>query len=458
MRLRSWGYEKVRSNPYPEERRRIVIGTEHGHSEEHAKEYSEKRSEKKRSFSVREVFRQGRTEQAEGTEEKKEQGQGEAAELLHRLIVQAYRHRASDIHLEPFAHETVVRLRIDGRMVHFASLRASLHPSLIVRLKILGKMNIAERRIPQDGHVRMEVEHEGLNLRISTMPTVFGEKAVVRLLSETYVIEDADTFGMRGENYRRFRRMLSAPNGLIYLTGPTGSGKTTTMYLALEELSRLPVNVMTIEDPVEKNLSGISQCQVNPQAGMTFARGLRGILRQDPDVIMVGETRDAETAEISVRAAITGHLVLSTLHTNEAAGAITRLKDMGTEPYLLADALTGIVAQRLLRRLCPDCAETAEAGGAVRKRLGRPIETIRVPSGCPACRNLGYRGRIAVHEVLLVDPNIREMIVRGAGLEEIRSYAVQEQKMQTLKEGAADLVEEGITSMEEAERVMYAWE
>lgn len=375
--------------------------------------------------------------------------------LLNQLIQRAYRSNASDIHVEPHENKTVVRMRMDGAMAEFVTLQKRIHLPLIARIKILGDMDIAERRLPQDGHFQVKIDGEAVNTRVSVIPTVYGEKAVIRLLVGNRPIDYADTFGMNRQDYDKLRQMLDAPNGLIYLTGPTGSGKTTTLYLVLKELAKRPVNICTIEDPVEENLPGISQCQVNQQKGLTFENGLKALLRQDPDIIMIGETRDQETAAISVRAAITGHLVLSTLHTNDAASSIIRLKDMGVEPYLTANSLVGVVAQRLLRKLCPECAKTVDADEEDWRLLGRRIARIRVPAGCPACSQTGYRGRVAIHEILVADKTVRRMIAEGASVETMREYAVQIQGMRTLKECAAELVEQGITSIDELKKAAY---
>ncbi len=375
--------------------------------------------------------------------------------LLNSLVQRAYHSNASDVHIEPFEDKTVVRMRIDGVIIDFVTLQKSLHASLIARIKILGDMDIAERRIPQDGHFRMKIDSQMVNMRISVIPTVFGEKAVIRLLSGNTRIDHSGTFGMLTEDFDKLNRMLKSPNGLIYMTGPTGSGKTTTLYMILGELAKRQVNISTIEDPVEKNLPRINQCQVNNMAGMTFESGLRALLRQDPDIIMVGETRDSETASISVRAAITGHLVLSTLHTNDALSAIVRLEDMGTEPYMVANSLVGVVAQRLMRKLCPECAKEIETDSQTQEYLGKNVTKIKAAVGCPRCNNTGYRGRIAIHEVLYIDKKLREMIASGAGMEQMKEYALKEQGMMTLKERGAQLVTEGITSMDELFKVAY---
>lgn len=375
--------------------------------------------------------------------------------LLNSLIQRAFHNNASDIHIEPFEDRTTVRMRIDGVIVEFVNLQKSLHASLIARIKILSDMDIAERRIPQDGHFRMRVDKQMVNMRISVIPTVFGEKAVIRLLAGNSRIDYPETYGMHRDDYEKLNRMLRSPNGLIYMTGPTGSGKTTTLYMILNELSKRQVNISTIEDPVERNLEKINQSQVNNMAGMTFENGLRALLRQDPDIIMVGETRDSETASISVRAAITGHLVLSTLHTNDALSAIVRLEDMGVEPYMVSNSLVGVVAQRLMRKLCPECAKEVEVDDKTREYLGRDIQKIKAPVGCQRCNHTGYSGRIAIHEVVYVDKKLREMIASGTGMEEIKTYAIQEQGMRTLKESGVKLVADGVTSMEELVKVAY---
>ena len=378
---------------------------------------------------------------------------GDVVRFLESLIRFAIAARASDIHLEPYDEQTLVRIRIDGVIRDHQTLSSALHPALIARIKVLGEMDITERRLPQDGHFRFQAEEGTVNIRVSVLPTVFGEKAVLRLLAAQGQVEDyAAHFGMSEEVYRRFSPLLSVPNGMIYLTGPTGSGKSTTLYMILEHLSKGHVNISTIEDPVEKNLPRVNQTQVNTAAGLTFEKGLRAILRQDPDVIMVGETRDGETAEIAVRAAITGHLVFSTLHTNSAVSSVLRLADMGVEPYLIANSLVGVVAQRLLRKTCPDCGTEEEATeeekalwGASRVRRGR---------GCPGCGGPGYRGRIAIHELLTIDRPVRGRSAEGKVMETIEAFARKNQGLRTLPEQAAELVCRGVTTPEEAMRIV----
>ena len=389
-----------------------------------------------------------------------EEGDGDTpiVNLLNSLIQRAYNTYASDIHIEPFEDKTSVRMRIDGTIVEYVTLKTSVHNSLIARIKILAELDIAERRIPQDGHFKVRQSDGYLNIRVSVIPTVFGEKAVLRLLSNNIHIDRGNTFGMSEEDYGRLQQMLRSPNGIIYLTGPTGCGKTTTLYMILEELSRRTVNISTIEDPVEKNLPKVNQMQVNPLAGLTFERGLRALLRQDPDIIMVGETRDPETATISVRSALTGHLVFSTLHTNDAASSAIRLKDMGLEPYLIANSMVGVVAQRLMRKVCQDCALTVPITAQEKVILGiheQESFLVKKPCGCPACNHTGYRGRIAIHEILQVDKMIRKLIMDDAPVEEMKAYAIRSQNMKTLKTSALQYLKSGITSVEEAVKVAY---
>lgn len=380
--------------------------------------------------------------------------------LLNSLIQRAYSAYASDIHIEPFEDKTSIRMRIDGTIVEYVTLKTNVHNSLIARIKILSELDIAERRVPQDGHFKIKQPDGYLNIRVSVIPTVFGEKAVLRLLSNNARIDNSAYFGMRRDDYDKFADMLRSPNGIIYLTGPTGSGKTTTLYMILEELSKRNVNISTIEDPVEKNLAKVNQMQVNPLAGLTFESGLRALLRQDPDIIMVGETRDTETATISVRAALTGHLVFSTLHTNDAASSAIRLKDMGLEPYLIANSMVGVVAQRLMRKVCSDCAQETQMQPQEARLLGISMTPDGLPKikracGCPACNNTGYRGRIAIHEIMSIDKEVRKMIMEDAAVEDIKEYAVDQQGMRTLKQCALHYLSMGITTVEEVMKVAY---
>lgn len=375
--------------------------------------------------------------------------------LLNSLIERAIKTNASDIHIEPFEKETKVRMRIDGVIMEYVTIQRNIHAPLIARIKILANLDIAEKRIPQDGHFRVRIEDNNVNIRVSILPTVFGEKAVLRIMAATGHLEHADHFGMDDFSYSQFQPMLNTPNGIIYITGPTGSGKSTTLYMVLDYLSGRNVNISTIEDPVEKNLPGINQTQVNPVAGLTFDVGLRALMRQDPDIIMVGETRDGETASTSVRAAITGHVVLSTLHTNDAVSSIVRLEDMGVETYLVAASLVGLVAQRLMRKICPNCAKEVETTEQERMFLGQDVKTVKRGMGCGQCNNTGYRGRIAVHEILVIDNEIRKMITNHNTVEEITQYAREKKHMRTLKESGLILVKQGVTTPEELMKISY---
>ena len=375
--------------------------------------------------------------------------------LLNSLLERAIKTNASDIHIEPFEKETKVRMRVDGVIMDYVTIQRNIHSPLIARIKILANLDIAEKRLPQDGHFRAGLEEGYVNIRVSILPTVFGEKAVMRIMSTNGELEHADHFGMDDYSYERFLPMLNYPNGIIYITGPTGSGKSTTLYMVLEYLSKRNVNISTIEDPVEKNLPGINQTQVNPVAGLTFDVGLRALMRQDPDIIMLGETRDGETAGTSVRAAITGHVVLSTLHTNDAASSIVRLEDMGVETYLVANSLVGLVAQRLLRKVCPHCAREVDTTEQERLFLGEDVKRIRRGMGCSHCNNTGYKGRIAVHEILSMDHTVRKMVVEHQSIEKIKRYAIEQQGMRTLKESGLQLVKEGVTTPEELMKISY---
>ena len=375
--------------------------------------------------------------------------------LFNSILMRAYNAGASDIHIEPFEGHSQVRMRLDGVITDFMTLQKNIHNPLIARIKILGDLDIAERRVPQDGHFRINIEGVNLNVRVSVIPTVFGEKAVLRLLANATGIDHSGTFGMTDKNYKTVMKMLQSPNGIIYMTGPTGSGKSTTLYMILEELAKRSVNISTIEDPVEKNVAKLNQMQVNNTAGLTFEVGLRALLRQDPDIIMVGETRDNETASISVRAAITGHLVLSTLHTNDAASSVVRLVDMGVEPYMLASSLVGIIAQRLVRKVCPFCGEWGPMTDEEEVIAGKMLPKVMHAKGCRQCSNTGYKGRISIHEILPITKEVRSMISSGATVEEIKQYGITHLGMDTLKASALELVEQGVTTVQELVKVAY---
>lgn len=373
--------------------------------------------------------------------------------LFSSLLSRGYNSNASDIHIEPFEDKTMVRMRIDGMIVDYVQLAKNLHQSLIVRIKIMSNMDIAEKRLPQDGHFLTTVDGVKMNLRVSVIPTVYGEKAVLRFLNSNTPISNETQYGMNAENYAKMCKMMEMPHGIIYITGPTGSGKTTTLYMILETLARRQVNISTIEDPVEKNIERVNQMQINNQAGLTFDRGLRALLRQDPDVILVGETRDGETASISVSAAITGHLVLSSLHTNDAISTIVRLEDMGIEPYLVANSLVGAVSQRLVRTICPHCREKIKATQMEKQLLGEDVEYIYHGAGCHQCNHTGYKGRTGVHEIIMLDKEVRRMISNHEDIDDIYAYVKKTQNLSSLKDETIELVKQGVTTMAELYKI-----
>ena len=377
--------------------------------------------------------------------------------LVNSLVEQAVRQRASDIHVEPGPDRVRVRCRVDGMLYTTATYDLRLLQAIVARVKIISGMDISEKRKPQDGRFTILVDRREYDVRVSTIPTVYGEKCVMRLTPKKALTRDKRTLGLTEEETAKFDEILRHPNGIVLVTGPTGSGKSTTLYTALSELNSDMVNIVTVEDPVEANIDGVNQIQVNPKANLTFANALRSILRQDPDIIMIGEIRDGETASIAVQASITGHLVVSTLHTNDTASSVTRLLDMGVESYLIADALTGIIAQRLVRRLCPNCKRrhtllaheraylelTEEEAGAV---------SVYEPAGCQRCGGTGYFGRIGVYEIMEITPRLRDMISRRCSTGQLRRAAVEE-GMGSLRRSARRLVLEGTTSISEMLRI-----
>ena len=376
--------------------------------------------------------------------------------LVNNLVQQAYIRQASDIHLEPFENDVIVRMRIDGDLIEVMRLAPATLASVISRIKILSGMNIAEKRIPQDGRFNYTNDEFKVDLRVSTIPTMYGEKCVMRLLNTGgESLLSFEQLGMSRETIARFDHMLSAPNGIILVTGPTGSGKSTTLYAVLNKLRKPTINITTIEDPVEKQMFGINQVQVNTKAGMTFASGLRALLRQDPDVIMIGEIRDYETAEIAVRASITGHLVLSTLHTNDAPSSIVRLIDMGVPPYLVAASVNAIIAQRLVKRLCPYCKRKRVVSDAEKALLDDyGIKEAYEPVGCPECNHVGYSGRIAIYEIVEMDHRIRKLVSAETPIDDIRKVAA-ENGAEFLADSLRELVRKGITSLDEFNRIIY---
>lgn len=377
--------------------------------------------------------------------------------LVNKIIEQAVNERASDIHIEALEDEVRIRYRIDGAMQEIMRYPKDLQSAIVARIKIVSGMNISEKRAPQDGRMTLLFNRVEYDLRVSSLPTTFGEKVVMRIASKSGLNKEKSELGFQEEELKRFDGILKHPHGIILVTGPTGSGKSTTLYTVLNELNGGEVNIITVEDPVEADVDGINQVQVNEKAGLTFASALRSILRQDPDIIMIGEIRDEETASIAVKAAITGHLVVSTLHTNSAASTVTRLEDMGIEPYMVADSVVGIIAQRLVRRICPKCRVEKELTDTDKLRLhlrGDSNPLIYEPSenGCAYCNNSGYRGRIGVYEIMPITPALREVISRGGGAEEIQNIALKE-GLTTLRLGAAKLVLKGVTSIAEVERI-----
>ncbi|HPP16737.1 MAG TPA: type II secretion system ATPase GspE, partial [Dictyoglomaceae bacterium] len=389
--------------------------------------------------------------------------EGPIAKLVNSMLVDAVKKEASDIHLEPLERNVRIRFRIDGILHEVMYIQKRFQAALVSRIKIMSDMDISERRIPQDGRIKVNIRGEVYDLRVSTLPGIYGEKVVLRLLGRGTVALSLESLGFSERNYERYLKMLKTPYGIILVTGPTGSGKSTTLYASLNMINSPDINIVTVEDPVEYQLPGIHQVQVNPKAGLTFASALRSILRQDPDVVLVGEIRDEETARIAIQAALTGHLVLSTLHTNDAPSALTRLIDMGIEPFLISSSLLGAVAQRLVRTICPYCKApyepTIEEISALKATLGEDIDVSNVTfykgQGCSRCNNKGYKGRTAIHEIMLMNDEIRELILKKSSREVIRE-AARKYGMVTLREDGMEKVLKGITTIEEVMRVTAA--
>lgn len=377
--------------------------------------------------------------------------------LVKSMIEQAVRQRASDIHIEPYEKKLRVRYRVDGILKEIMEYNVNLLSAIVARVKIIGGMDISEKRKPQDGRITVHVDREEYDIRVSVLPTVFGEKIVMRLASKKGLTKDKKDLGFSDEEMKKFDAILSKPHGMILVTGPTGSGKSTTLYTSLSELNKEDVNIITVEDPVEANIDGINQVQVNLKAELTFASALRSILRQDPDIIMIGEIRDGETAEIAVKASITGHLVVSTLHTNSAASTITRLEDMGIESYLIADATIGVIAQRLIRRLCPYCKKAKQGDSFEKELLGLASEEeviIYEAQGCHMCDEIGYHGRIGIYEIMPLTPTLKDLINKGGDAAMINEMAIKE-GMRTLKESLAEHVLDGTSSIAEMKKITY---
>ena len=372
--------------------------------------------------------------------------------LINALLTQAIRENASDIHLEAFETESVVRFRVDGVLRDILSPRRELHGALVSRIKVMSKLDIAEKRLPQDGRMSLRVAEHPVDVRVSTLPTQHGERVVLRLLDKQSARLDLKKLGMPEEILQKFVVMINKPNGILLVTGPTGSGKTTTLYSGLHKLDRKKLNILTVEDPVEYDLDGVGQTQMSPKIGLTFASGLRSILRQDPDVVLVGEIRDLETAEISVQASLTGHLVLSTLHTNTAVGAVTRLVDMGVEPFLIASSRVGVLAQRLVRRLCLDCKQSYKPDEAERKLLEVKANTkLFKAKGCVNCDHIGYKGRLGIYELIDIDEGMRRLIHDQVSEDELTTHARKTSK--SLMQNGFIRVIAGETTVDEVFRV-----
>lgn len=377
--------------------------------------------------------------------------------LVNSLMFRAVKQKASDIHIEPFEKELVVRFRIDGVLYDIMHPPKRAQSAIISRVKIMAGLNIAEKRLPQDGRIRIKIAGKDIDIRVSTIPASYGESVVMRLLDRSSILLDLDDLGLWGRNLELMNRLIHSRHGIILVTGPTGSGKSTTLYSALSKINSKELKILTIEDPIEYQLAGVNQVQVNPKIDLTFASGLRAFLRQDPDIIMVGEIRDRETAEIAIQASLTGHLVLSTLHTNDAPSSITRLLDMGIEPFLVSSSVIGIIAQRLVRTVCRDCAkkytpteeELAEIGLSLKDIGGKQLLK---PVGCPICLETGYTGRTGIHEFMTIDDDIRNEIMAGSDAAAIRKVAINH-GMLTLRQDAARKVIDGITTIEEVLRV-----
>jgi general secretion pathway protein E len=380
--------------------------------------------------------------------------------LVNGLLSQAVKDRASDIHVEPFERELLVRFRVDGMLYDVISPPKRFQPAITSRVKVMSGLNIAEKRLPQDGRIRLRVAGRDIDIRVSTIPTAFGERIVLRLLDRAQALVDLnlDRLGFSGDNLTRIDRLIRQSHGIILATGPTGSGKTTSLYACLARINSPEKNIITIEDPIEYQLRGIGQMQVNPKIELTFANGLRSILRQDPDVIMVGEIRDSETAEIAIHAALTGHLVFSTLHTNDSFGALTRLVDMGIEPFLVSSSILAVLAQRLVRMVCPTCRDPYSPTPAELARIGVRPETVKGPlyrpaaNGCRACRSTGYRGRTAIQELMLMDDEVRSLVMQKADAATIRR-ACTARGMTLLRQNGAQRILLGETTVEELLRV-----
>ena len=438
----------------------VQVGTEEEIREAIEKAYGEGASSMERL-----VEQVGEESEERTVDERVERLIGAASEapiirVVNYIIARGIERGASDIHLEPYEKTLRVRYRIDGILEEVESPPKRLQTAILSRVKIMARLNIAESRLPQDGRVKLRIGGQEVDFRVSTVPTLFGESVVIRILDQSNVPLNLERLGFPSDTLARFRQMVTVPHGMILVTGPTGSGKTTTLYGALQEIRSAKRKIITIEDPVEYQIAGVNQIQVKPQIGLTFASGLRSIVRQDPDVILVGEIRDRETAEIAIHSALTGHLVLSTLHTNDAAGAVTRLLEMGVEEYLLPSSLIGVLAQRLVRTICEKCSEPREISQAFREEILRetgfvPEGDLRVGKGCDACGGTGYRGRMGIFELLPVDEEIKDLILARSDAGAIRARAVS-RGLVLLREDGWEKTRRGVTTIEEVLRVTRA--
>lgn len=422
--------------------------------------FLDKKFGKQQAQNIVEMYKKEQSALEEDEEEEKARKEeienAPIVQLVNSIIEQAVRQRASDIHIEPFENIVRIRYRVDGSLIESITYDRTLFPAIIARLKIMSGMDISEKRKPQDGRITLVVDRREYDIRVSNLPTVYGEKVVMRLASKEGFKKDISELGMSPGDMERFKNILKNPHGIILVTGPTGSGKSTTLYTALSALNTEDVNIITVEDPVEANIDGINQVQTNVKAQLTFASALRSILRQDPDIIMIGEIRDSETAEIAVRASITGHLVVSTLHTNSTSSSVSRLVDMGIEPYLLSDSLVGVIAQRLVKRLCK-CKRQDYATEDEKKLLEVPEDRQQIvyrPVGCKLCNNSGYLGRIGIYEIMQISPALKRVISKNGDAVDIKEIAVRE-GMHTLKSSAAQCVLAGTTSMDEMIKISY---
>ncbi len=380
--------------------------------------------------------------------------------LANTILLKSIQSQASDIHLEPYENDLRVRYRVDGKLIEFMKLSKTVAPAITSRFKIMAKLNIAEKRLPQDGRIRIKTGGKDIDLRVSTLPTVYGEKTVMRILDRSSVKVNLNDLGFESSDLHKYLQAIDAPYGMVLVTGPTGSGKTTTLYASLNKINKEDVNIMTAEDPVEYNIEGINQVHIKEDIGLTFAEALRSFLRQDPDVIMVGEIRDTETAEIAIRSALTGHLVFSTVHTNDASSTIMRLVDMGIERYLIASSLVLILAQRLVRKICPYCKEKIDVPPNALKEIGFSEEDAKTVNiykgkGCEKCNNTGYKGRIAIYEVMPIGDKIKEMILHEASGNEIKKQAISD-GMSTLRMSGLKKIKEGVTTIEEVMNATFS--